>query len=407
MRLLWIGSYASDEMLAKMPVKSIGQASGVTSQRSLISGIDQCIEGTNVVLDTLNVQGIPLHPAYPEKFYPEETWSRTGKSKDISIEFCNTNRIKREFSQRKAFIKAAREWIKDVPEDEQVVIFLYEPVICRLSAVKEVVRHHKNTVCTLIVPDIPEFVGERGNALWRFLSFLRKQLTDRMLCYVDRYVFYAEKMAEYYHVKPDRYIIIEGSIDLRDSHYLQKKQLNSGQFILLYSGAITKERAIPEFVKAFMEYPDPDVRLWLTGSGNCDEWIRMCAKKDPRIHHFGFLNTREEVLEKEAQATALLHIRDPKAVSSSYCFPSKLFEYLASGKPVISVCIPGVPDEYYSYMIDIPELTNEGVANAIERVKGMTSSERQQFGAKARAFVINEKSSRVQAKKLLDFGLKG
>lgn len=402
MRLLWIGSYASDEMFDNMKAKSIGQASGVTSQRSFISGIDKCLFGTNTVLDTINIQGVPSFPKSPEKRYTEVRWSRNGNSSDLSVGFRNTRFLK-PLTQAQGLIDAAKEWIKDVPKDEKVIVFLYEPVLNRLKAVETIKKKHSKTVCCLIVPDVPEFVGVQGNPVKQKLKAYRKKIVDSKLKYIDKYVFYAKSMAEYYHVESNKCCIIEGSIDLRDAEQLSICNKKSEIFTLLYSGSVSRNRGIDQFVRGFCSYKHDRLSLWFTGAGDYDDELLKVAKSDSRITHFGLLQTRNEVLEKEAQADVLLHIRRKDEPSSTYCFPSKLFEYLASGKPVISVRIPGIPEEYYQYLIEIPELNDQGIRQAIEKVLSMSETERISFGQRGRDFVLKEKNSVVQAKKLLQF----
>lgn len=404
MRLLWIGSYASDEMFDSMKVKSIGQASGVTSQRSFIAGLDKCLSGTQTVLDTINVQGIPSYPHYPEKRYDETQWSRNGVSKDLSIGYRNTKLLK-PISQTINLVRAAKEWIKDVPEKEEVIIFLYEPVLNRLKAVETIKKKHKKTICCLIVPDVPEFVGGHGGPIKRKLKAYRKTLVDKKLEYVDKFVFYAKSMADYYHVSSESYTVIEGSIDLRDAEQLTCSNSQGKTFTLLYSGSVSRNRGIDKFIEGFCSYKHNGLRLWITGAGDYDEEVSKKIDVDPRITHFGFLQTRREVLEKEAQADVLLHIRRKDEMSSTYCFPSKLFEYLASGKLVMSVRIPGIPEEYYQYLIEITELDEGSIKAAIQKVLTMTPQERDAFGKRGRDFVLKNKNSEVQARKLLDFAI--
>lgn len=405
MKILWIGSFASEKMLQRMPVKSIGQASGVTSQRSLIGGLDKCFENSDVLMDTLSAQGFPAYPIYPYKHIEREVWSRKSGTQDISVGFKNT-RMGKLLTLTRSFRQEARRWVQNNQNQDILHIFLYEPVFSRLAAVETIKKMHSNVRCHLIVPDIPEFVGQTGNSIKAFAKWVRKQMVDRMLKYVDDYIFYSEGMAAYYHIPPERYIVMEGSIDDRDIDVLHVNKSDSDEVIFMYSGAITRQRAIPEFVDAFLKYPNPNVKLWFTGGGNYAEELKRIAEKDSRIIYHGFLESREDVLRLESQATALLHIRDVKALSSINCFPSKLFEYMVSEKPVLSVRIGGIPDEYYPFLIEVPSLTDEGVQIALDCIVKMSVEERRAMGERARDFIQKSKNSKVQAKKMLSFVLR-
>ena len=43
-------------------------------------------------------------------------------------------------------------------------------------------------------------------------------------------------------------------------------------------------------------------------------------------------------------------------------------EYMASGTPVLTTRLPGMPAEYYPYVEFIDEETPEGIARALKRV---------------------------------------
>ena len=186
MNLLWIGSYASDEMLSKMPIRSIGQASGITSQKSIIFGIDQC--DNDVRMCTISAQGFPTYPTYPEKHIERIAWSRNGIDKDISIAFSNRKHT-RMFSQYVNYKKEAANWLKQIANDEAVDVIVYEPVIERLLTARYLKKHHKNTKVHLIVPDIPEFVGNPHSAIKKFLKQIRKQILLLLMRCDDKYIF--------------------------------------------------------------------------------------------------------------------------------------------------------------------------------------------------------------------------
>jgi len=404
MKILWIGSYVSDEMFNNMPVKSVGQASGFTAQRSIIGGLDDNLKSMGVVMDTINIQGIPPYPKCSQKRCPRQVWSRNGDSLDVCVEFNNT-KLFRVLSKEKSLIREVLDWVNKNKDEEAIHVFVYEPVLARLKAISKIKKYSENIKCHLIVPDVPEYVGKGTNKVVKFLKLIRKKLVDRYLKYVDDYIFFADEMAKYYNTPNDNYMVMEGSIDQRDVDFLLENQQTNDDFILMYSGAICTQRAIPRFLEAFNNYKNDNVKLWFTGGGDCDELVRRYAEKDSRITHYGFLDTREEVLSLESKATALLHIRDKDALSSRFCFPSKLFEYMVSGKPVITVKISGIPDEYYNYLIELEELTYEGLSKVVEKLVSMNGEEMKSFGEKARRFVLKTKTAKNQAKRIIDFAM--
>ena len=76
---------------------------------------------------------------------------------------------------------------------------------------------------------------------------------------------------------------------------------------------------------------------------------------------------------------------------------------MVTGNPVISIKVPGIPDEYFSYIIGLENMEKQNVINAIEKIARMSTDERKEFGIKARNFILQEKNNTVQAKRIIDF----
>ena len=84
-----------------------------------------------------------------------------------------------------------------------------------------------------------------------------------------------------------------------------------------------------------------------------------------------------------------------------YSFPSKTMEYMASGTPVLTTRLPGMPKEYYPYVDFIEEESAAGIAAALKAVLTRSDEELFQKGQKARAFVLEGRNNVVQAKRIL------
>ena len=77
-------------------------------------------------------------------------------------------------------------------------------------------------------------------------------------------------------------------------------------------------------------------------------------------------------------------------------------EYMASGTPVLTTVLPGMPEEYHPYVYLIREETAEGVADMLRHVFSHSDEVLFQKGQEARKFILNEKNNVIQAKKLLE-----
>ena len=108
-----------------------------------------------------------------------------------------------------------------------------------------------------------------------------------------------------------------------------------------------------------------------------------------------------QIVEKEQQAALLVNPRPTNAEFVKYSFPSKTMEYMASGTPLLTTRLPGMPGEYYPYVDFIMAESPQGIADALKRVLSRSDEELFQKGQAAREFVLKQKNNVVQAEKLL------
>lgn len=400
MKLLWLGSFASDEMFAKMLARTIGQASSHAAQSSIIAGLDN----QAISMDTINAHNYPPYPVFPIKRVPFESWSRNGISKDINIGFLNMkyiNHISKAWSLRKAVVA----WTKKQKKGQNLDILVYSMHSPLLYAAMAAKKKYKNVRVHLIVPDLPEFVDMGANRLKKWLKKADFLVTRYLLREVDSFILFSEHMASYLSLSPSQWLLMEGSINISEivDNACECTGQDENKIIIMYAGVIDKYRGIIELLDAFCEIPNENYELWFTGSGAADAIVYARAEKDFRIKHFGYLAKRSEVLALEQKANILLNLRMPEEKVAKYCFPSKIFEYMASGKPVISVRTPGIPEEYFNYIVGIDKLTKAEIIKSISYLANMCSNERFRMGQKARDFVFREKNQDVQAKRILEF----
>lgn len=397
-RILWLGSYQSEEQFKNMLARNIGHASGYASQKGIIKGLDAVLDD-EIELDTIGVISYPQYPIYPKISVSSKRWSRTGTSYDETIGFLNLKYITYFFRSRN-LQKAVKKWSKERVGLESTTVIVYEPSVSKLKSALFLKKKY-NAKVFVVIPDIPELVNLGANKIIKFAKKYTARKMKTLFQKCDGFILYSECMADYYGFSKDRWILMEGVFDSDEvSEVVQSEPHDTIR--LMYSGALDEFRGIPQLLEAFSKLED-NYELWLTGAGRLDEHIHSLSKKNKRIRHFGYLDTREEVLELQRRADILVHIRDINSPAAPYCFPSKLFEYLVSGKPVISVRIPGIHSEYFNYMIPIEQLTCEEIVRSIKTVGEMTSSEKQAICSAARNFVLEKKNSIVQSKKILDF----
>ena len=74
---------------------------------------------------------------------------------------------------------------------------------------------------------------------------------------------------------------------------------------------------------------------------------------------------------------------------------------MASGTPLLTTRLPGIPQGYYDYIYTIDGDTPGAVTSALEGVLGQTADVLYQKGMSAREFVLREKNNVLQAGRIL------
>jgi glycosyltransferase involved in cell wall biosynthesis len=102
-------------------------------------------------------------------------------------------------------------------------------------------------------------------------------------------------------------------------------------------------------------------------------------------------------------ATVFINVRSAETPFIEYSFPSKLLEYMAFGRPTITTALPSIPEEYHKFLYLIREENPVYIARLITEVCCKPELELENFGRKARDFVMKEKNYLIQGRRIYDF----
>lgn len=173
--------------------------------------------------------------------------------------------------------------------------------------------------------------------------------------------------------------------------------------VFMYSGTLTELKGLPLLLAGFERARGAHLRLWIAGGGPLQPEVEAAAARDPRIRFWGML-PHADVMRVYEDVDVFVNPHSVRHVTARYLFPSKLLEYLAMGRPVITTCsTPEVREEYgdVAFVMDGDEPAE--LAMLFERVGGMTPAERRDCGALCRARVAERKTWPRQGRRMLDF----
>lgn len=399
MQLLWIGCLESDEEFKIKAKKGYDLASAQVSQKNLLLGLEDV---TGSFFDSINGSVLPPYPIYQDRDVLPVKWEHKSGSFDISVGYKNDKYINR-INCKKAMIHEADEWIETRYKNGELIIFVYSMRSAPMATACHIKRQVPNAKIFLIVTDLPQFMDLGQSKLKAALKKIDWKSIKRMQKQFDGFILYASKMAEFLKIPDGKWMLMEGSYDSSENVSKIDVEKKTKKKAVMYSGKLDKEYGICLLLDAFMQIKDDEVELWLTGGGNAEDYIRKCTQTDKRIKFYGFLPSRVDVLKKQKEAMLLINMRLPSEPASAYCFPSKLFEYMATGVPVISFRLEGIPEEYKNYLIVIDDESTKQVMTTIINALEMSEKDRRMLGQKAKEFILDKKSNLVQCQKIWDW----
>lgn len=245
--------------------------------------------------------------------------------------------------------------------------------------------------CVGIITDLPDMLGG-GSFSKKMANFVIRHCTD--------YVLLTEAMNDYIQNPGKPYVVLEGHSDIAMKEKVPSMEKKSPVRTVFYAGGVSRQYGLADLTEGFLQADIPNTRLEIYGPGDYVKELQQIAQEDSRVFYGGMLlNT--QIVEKEQEATLLVNSRPTNEEFVKYSFPSKTMEYMASGTPVLTTRLPGMPREYYPYVDFIEEETAAGIASALKRVLRCSDAELFRKGSEARSFVLEGRNNVVQAGKLL------
>lgn len=257
-----------------------------------------------------------------------------------------------------------------------------------------------------IVTDVPGYTSGAWEKSYSFahrcfVSFAEKT-AERNLAEYDAYLLLTEAMNAVVNKNHKPYIVLEGHCDSKMEHTDNRMATKAQPKVAMYAGGIHKEYGIERLVNAFVNGNFTDWELHIYGDGNYRDELTELTSRVSNVKYFG-IQPNSVIVDNQLKATLLLNPRLTDAEYVKYSFPSKTMECMASGTPLCTTRLPGMPTEYYPYVYFFDDETEQGMLDTLKNVLAKDAKEHHELGKRAKEFVLTEKNNVIQAKKLIDF----
>jgi glycosyltransferase involved in cell wall biosynthesis len=389
MNVLYVSTLCSERLITEMLNNNLGTSNLAAQKfhRLIVQGMS-----LNDDIFNLNVLSVPVFQKnyYNNRFFVFENENERGVTY-IYTPVVLIPIIKRFITAFSLFCSIVKWWIKNNKEQNVIVFDILNLGTSIVSLFCSKIFRIKSVA---IVTDLPSHMYVFKEKL-SLINKLVVKFQNWMLTKADGYVFLTEAMNANCNKKLKPYCIIEGLADfqllnIRDEYSIQRKEA-----IFHYSGGLYEIYGVKALIDAFMLIENKDIRLHLFGMGDLVAYIVKCSVIDPRIIFFGYKDNKI-VLEDQLAALILVNPRFSHDEYTKYSFPSKTIEYMASGIPLLTTKLPGIPKEYFDFVLLFEQESVEEYKKTLNKILKVSPEELKQFGHKARNFVLENKNNKKQ-----------
>ena len=350
------------------------------------------------------------------------------KYDDVKIDVVSFYPYKARKYSRKLFVKTTKEKLFDnvdvyqvgyvnLPIIKQLILPLKTYKLARrLTAREDIVMSYDmyptqgipmsklrkkvdgKTICLLADLSIGGVQKLRGIKKWLRWIYDKNTLSNIKKC--GHYIVLNENVVKTY-IPNCKYMVMDGGIEPLEftdkGYYWDGKQKN-----IIYTGALVDYSGIMNLIKAMDFVKNTDIVLDIYGDGPLKSKIEEIAKKDSRIRYYGKVDN-QEAMKKQQTAWLLANPRPVDTLIAQVTFPSKIFEYLMSGRPVMTTRLNGFSKDYDDLLFWVDGSDAELLAAKINQIDRETDEKLCSVAENARSYLLQNKTWAINAKVLYRF----
>jgi len=153
-----------------------------------------------------------------------------------------------------------------------------------------------------------------------------------------------------------------------------------GMFRVVYFGGLTREYGIAALLDT-LPLLAPNIEVRLFGRGELEGRIADATQRHPNLV-WGGLVDQARLIREMVDCDLLINPRPAGGHVAGLSSPSKLIEFAASGRPVLTTRLPSLPPALLAAVLPIDDESPAGIAAAIHAAAAMDRTERDRLGAR-------------------------
>ena len=386
MRLLFIGFALSDAEFARVVARDAGMP--VQTQRFGWSVIE-ALKAAGAELALVSAAPVTDYPSNSQVLFRGRPFSVDG-TRGTTVAFLNITGIKHLTRFVSASV-AVRRLGRGAGADGIVVHGVHSPFIW--VAVRAARR--LGVPAVVVLTDPPSLPTPYDGRLSGQLKRLDRRLILAGLSRADGVVALTQDLARDF--APGRpWLQFEG-IARPLAPRAPTSDAAQGSEAVVYAVALAAEYVVRRLIEA-VDASQGSWTLHLYGAGPMTEEVRTAAAERDRVVFHGLVDSTT-LASAYGDAALLVNPRPVDQSFVKYSFPSKLLEYLGTGRPVMTTRLPTIPGDYDAHLIYTGD-TAEELADAVDT---FFASARPPVSPGGRQFVLATRGVEAQGIRLREF----
>lgn len=250
--------------------------------------------------------------------------------------------------------------------------------------------------CIPFVYDTHKIAIKNFNFIKKFLCELYFNLGKAIIRFFDAFIFFQDAAAKRLKVQNKPYLVIKPGVYKQNI----KPSTDNKDFLITYCGTLSELNGLDALLESLKHLKDTDVKFAFCGRGPLLDKVLQAEKAYDFVSFKGLLCGNE--LDKlYSESSLLLNLRRVDDEAMDYAFPSKIFECISTGVPVLTTNV--LNDKEFvenTYILD--EVTPQSIADKIKfAINDKENAVKK--AQKAKDYILDKYSFDSFASKIVEF----
>lgn len=391
MKCIFLSNVLDPEFANKNNINTISFADN-TAQYQLILGLQKKYKDDLIIIT-------PSYNDFTNYNHRAEDVILNNSIKCIGIKNNSKNKIIYYLTIIYNYYKELKKQL-NIYQNEKIVIITNGSHIFRSLPVLLLQRKFKFKFVPFLISsvELPEYKG---------INHIIASYSKHAMKKIDGSITYVENNSTHYSNMP--FVTVLFSLNENDimlsNELIKNKKEDSKKTKIFFGGALTEINGIHHLIRLIEKSPD-FCEYTICGDGDYKDKLIELQKKNPNKLKFLGPVSHSYVLELEHNSDYVIMLRDTDSkmgqYHSNYSLPSKIFEYMLSGTPIILNKYNAIPKELSKF---IDPFENCNIDNIIEfLIKNKKPSKKMKKKAlEGRNYIIKNATAEVQNKKIINF----